>query len=222
VASLGVCLLVACEKAESAGSSSPGSAGDRHSSAQASAASSPEALRDGDIIFQESQSPQSAMVAALTKSQWTHMGIIFMDPSGPVVLEAVAPVKYTDLAGWIARGRGHHYVIKRLRDSAKVGPDTVRAMRAIATGWLGRPYDTLFRWDDKSFYCSELVYKLYERGAHTTVGRIQRADEMNLAEIRVQKALTARFDTAQFDPSESVVTPRSIFEDDQLMTVRDE
>ena len=65
-----------------------------------------DALRDGDIIFQESTSRQSEMVGVLTRSEWTHMGVIFVDTSGPTVLEAVSPVRYTKLADWIARGRG--------------------------------------------------------------------------------------------------------------------
>jgi len=28
--------------------------------------------------------------------------------------------------------------------------------------WQGRPYDPIFWWDDSSFYCSELVYRVWE------------------------------------------------------------
>lgn len=178
------------------------------------------ALRDGDIIFHESTSRQSEMVRALTRSRWTHMGVVFLDSGRPVVLEAVSPVRYTPFAQWTARGRGKHYVVKRLRDAdVRLQPAVIREMRAVAARWLGRPYDLQFRWEDDSLYCSELVYKLFDRGARVRIGRIQRAREMNLEDERARAARSARFAPGQFDPNESVVTPVSIFDDDQLITV---
>src|SRR6187455_195223 len=72
-------------------------------------------LRDGDLVFQESTSGQSEMVRVLTGSRWTHMGVVFQEPAGPIVLEAVSPVRKTPLERWIDRGRRRHYVVKRLR-----------------------------------------------------------------------------------------------------------
>jgi hypothetical protein len=177
-------------------------------------------LRDGDVIFQESSSAQSVMVRALTDSRWTHLGVIFQEKGGPVVLEAVSPVKKTPLRSWIARGRGGTYVVKRLRDAAtRLSPDVVDELRKTGNAWLGRPYDLRFRWDDQSLYCSELVYKLFERAAGIRIGELERAADMNLDDERVQRALRKRFANSKFDPTEIVVTPDSIFNDDQLVEV---
>jgi hypothetical protein len=177
-------------------------------------------FRDGDLIFQESSSPQSEMVSALTGSRWTHMGVVFVEPQGPRVLEAVSPVKWTPLAHWIARGRDGRYVVKRLRDSEqRLTPSISKSMRAQGAKWLGLPYDLRFRWDDQALYCSELSHKLYARSAGIELGRVQRAGDMNLDDARVQKAIKARFGSAQLDRSEPVVTPDSIFNDEQLEQV---
>jgi hypothetical protein len=163
------------------------------------------------------------MVRKLTGSRWTHMGVIFLDPSGPVVLEAVSPVRYTPFPRWIARGRDGHYVVKRLRDAdARLGPDVVRKMRAVGKPWLGRPYDLQFRWADDAMYCSELAHKLFDRGAGIRIGELQRARDMNLNDRRVQAARDARFGAGRFDPDEVVVTPGSMFADTQLVTVLEE
>jgi hypothetical protein len=92
-------------------------------------------------------------------------------------------------------------------------------MRAIAKSWLGRPYDLRFRWDDQTLYCSELAYKLFDRGAQVQLGKLEHASDMNLNDERVQQALRKRFAGAQFDPDETVVTPDSMFEDAQLQQV---
>jgi len=177
-------------------------------------------LRDGDLIFQESTSSQSEMVRALTDSRWTHMGVIFNEASGTVVLEAVSPVRKTQLKDWIDRGRGRHYVVKRLRDAdSKLPKAVIQKMQTLGTSWLGRPYDLRFQWDDQSLYCSELAYKLFDRAAGVRVGKLERAADMNLDDERVQRALRKRFANKGFDPAETVVTPDSIFNDDQLFQV---
>jgi hypothetical protein len=179
--------------------------------------------RDGDLIFQRSTSPQSEMVGALTRSQWTHMGVISVEPGGPLVFEAVLPVKRTRLRDFIARGKGGKYVVKRLRDGeARLSPEVVREMKALGARWLGRPYDPKFRWDDETLYCSEIVHKLFDRGAGVKLGRIERARDMNLDDPRVKQALEQRFKPGEFNPDEPVVTPDSIFRDPQLITVREQ
>lgn len=178
-------------------------------------------LRDGDLIFQESSSAQSDLVAALTGSRWTHLGVIFLEPTGPVVLEAVSPVRKTPLKRWIARGRGGEYVVKRLRDAdSKLSPNVIANMKKLGATWLGRPYDLRFRWDDETLYCSELAYKLFEHAANVRLGKLERARDMNLDDERVQRALRKRFGNARFDPAEIVITPDSIFNDDQLIEIQ--
>lgn len=160
------------------------------------------------------------MVRALTNSRWTHMGVIFIAPAGPMVLEAVSPVRTTPLQEWVAHGRDRHYVVKRLRDAdVRLSSDAISKMRALGKTWLGRPYDLRFRWDDQALYCSELAYKLFDRGAGVSIGKLERAADMNLDDKRVQQALQKRFAGARFDPTETVVTPDTIFKDEQLIEV---
>ncbi|HKO52116.1 MAG TPA: YiiX/YebB-like N1pC/P60 family cysteine hydrolase [Polyangiaceae bacterium] len=214
---MSIVLLVACKRRAKSDAHSGREPRARSGSARSATSTR---FRDGDLIFQESRSSQSEMVHALTGSRWTHMGVIFNEPQGAVVLEAVSPVKKTALQPWIARGRDKRYVVKRLRDAdSKLSPDVIDKLRKLGDTWLGRPYDLRFRWDDQSLYCSELAYKLLDRAAGVRVGKLQRADEMNLADERVQRALRKRFANASFDPAETIVTPDSMFNDDQLLEV---
>jgi len=148
------------------------------------------------------------------------MGVVFNEPSGAFVFEAVSPVRKTPVQTWIAHGRNGRYVVKRLRDAdVRLSGATVAKMRQLGATWLGRPYDLRFRWDDQALYCSELTYKLFDRAAGVQLGKLERADDMNLDDARVQQALRKRFANAKFDPTETVVTPDSIFNDDQLVEV---
>ena len=111
-------------------------------------------------------------------------------------------------------------MVKRLRDAdAKLSSEVVVRMKKLAKTWLGRPYDLRFRWDDQSLYCSELVYKLFDRGADVRIGKLQRASDMNLDDEHVQRALRKRFGNVRFDPTETVITPHSMFRDEQLIEI---
>lgn len=71
---------------------------------------------NGDIIFQTSSSGQSSAIQIATKSQYSHMGIIYLEAEKPWVYEAGGTVTLTPLESWTARGMEGHFVIKRLRD----------------------------------------------------------------------------------------------------------
>ncbi len=179
-------------------------------------------VREGDLVFHRSRSAQSQAVALATGSAYTHMGVVLVSNGRLVVLEAVQPVKLTPLPVWIARGEKGRVVVKRLDDAERVlTPEVTLRMRRLANSWLGRPYDLQFRWDDERLYCSELVYKLYERAAGIRIGALQKAKELNLRSGEVQRLLARRFGGTKpsFDPEETVISPQAMFDDPRLVTV---
>src|SRR5262245_61817018 len=117
--------------------------------------------RDGDIVFHTSRSAQSEAIQRATHSAYSHMGLVFLRDGVPYVLEAVETVRYTPLDRWIARGAGGRYAVKRLR-RALAAADAAK-LRAAAKAFAGKPYDPYFAWSDERIYCSELVWKAYQR-----------------------------------------------------------
>jgi hypothetical protein len=153
-------------------------------------------VQDGDIIFQTSLSSQSVAIQHATHSRYSHMGVIFLHNGEPSVLEASATVRYTPLEKWIRHGQGHHYEIKRLRDSATLltAPNVLK-LRRTAEGFLGRPYDLTFDWSDDRMYCSELVWKSYDRALGVQIGSLQKVRDFNLTDAVVQAKMRERYGT---------------------------
>ncbi len=180
-------------------------------------------LRDGDLVFQESRSSQAAAVAAATGSRRTHMGVVLLDAGRPLVLEAVEPVRLTPFDAWRARGAGGRVEIRRLREADRIlVPSMLARLQALGRSWVGRSYDTTFRWDDDRLYCSELAWKRYDRVTGIQLGRLQKAGDLQLGNPAVRALLKARFGqagAARFDPAETVVTPQAIFEDPRLISI---
>lgn len=176
-------------------------------------------VRDGDLIFQTSRSAQSLAIQHATGSPYSHMGLIFFRDGKPYVLEAIATVRFTPLDQWIARGAGHHFVIKRLQSaSTLLKPAAVAKLRAAARRFEGRPYDLVFDWSDRQIYCSELAWKAYDRGLGIQIGSLQRVRDFNLSDPIVRSKMRERYgDKIPLD--EPVISPVAMFRSALLRTV---
>jgi uncharacterized protein YycO len=175
--------------------------------------------QSGDIIFHTSRSAQSVAIQLATKSPYSHMGIVYVRDGQPFVLEAVQPVKLTPLEAWTERGENGHYVVKRLRDAdALLTQDALRGMYEVGEQFVGKDYDSYFEWSDERVYCSELVWKVFERGAGIRVGAQQTIADFDLSHAAVQEKVRERYgDRVPLD--EVVVSPAAIFDATNLETV---
>jgi hypothetical protein len=147
------------------------------------------------------------------------MGIVYVRDGEPLVLEAVQPVKLTPLANWTARGEDAHFVVKRLRDAdGHLTAEALQKMHAIGEQLVGNDYDPYFEWSDDRIYCSELVWKVFDRGAGIQVGERQTIADFDLSHPTVQAKVKERYgDTIPLD--EIVVSPAAIFDAANLETV---
>jgi hypothetical protein len=182
----------------------------------------PPPVRDGDLIFQTSRSSQSVAIQRATGSTYSHMGLIFVRDGKPFVLEAIATVRFTPLDQWIARGAGHHFVLKRLRNADAVLDATgIDRLRTAAQRFAGRPYDLTFEWSDDRIYCSELVWKTYDRGLGIDIGTLQTIRDFNLTDPAVRAKMRERYGE-NVPLSEPVISPVSMFRSNLLVTVAEQ
>ena len=176
-------------------------------------------IKDGDIIFQTSKSDQSKPIQIATKSIYSHCGIIYKKGNDLLVYEAVGPVKLTPLKQWIARGKNNSYVIKRLKNGEKlITPDVLSKMKKVGDQLKGKPYDTTFEWSDNKIYCSELVWKIYQRGAGIKIGKLQRLKEFDLSNAIVKAIMKKRY-RGKIPTDEIVISPGSLFDSELLVTI---
>lgn len=176
-------------------------------------------LRSGDIIFQTSLSEQSKAIQAATGSKYSHMGIIYKIESRYYVYEASGLVRLTKLSDWIARGENGEYVVKRLKNADKIlTPEIMEKMDKVGRKLFNKKYDKFFDWSDDKIYCSELVWKIYKRGANIEIGKLQELSELNLSDDLVKQKVRERFKTEDI-LNEKVITPEAIFNSSNLTTV---
>jgi len=174
-------------------------------------------VNEGDIIFHTSRSTQSLAVQQATNSRYSHMGIILFREGKPTVFEASARVKYTPLNEWIARGTDGRYVLKRLKTAQQaLTPDALEKLRKTADTFAGKPYDLTFEWSDERIYCSELVWKIYDRALGIRIGELQKIREFNLDAPAVKQKIKERYGD-KIPLEETVISPQAMFESPLLI-----
>ncbi|MCB9599036.1 MAG: hypothetical protein H6720_01550 [Sandaracinus sp.] len=179
-----------------------------------SSPSSAEDVRAGDLVFHRSTSDQAAVIADVTGSELTHVGLVLPHDGELAVLEAVQPVKWTPLEAWIARGEGGRFEIRRPREP--LSEEDVAALGREGQRYLGRRYDARFEWGPRRLYCSELVYLVYERALGRTLVEPQTFGELVLTDAarRLARRRLGRLPRS----TERVVTPVALARSEALFT----
>lgn len=158
--------------------------------------------KEGDIIFQISQSKQSPLIAWATLSTKTHCGIIIEKNSQLYVLETLNTIKLTPLQTFIDRGLGKKYWIKRGINK-----------KINYKKYLGIPYDLSFKFSNGKYYCSELVYTIYleQFGIQLCVPKqIKTYNIIGIKKYAVKRNMTME---------QYVVSPNDIFKSKKLINI---
>ena len=178
-------------------------------------------FREGDIVFQTSGSGQSLAIQLATHSPYSHCGILIEKNGQLLVFEAVQPVKFTPIDQWIKRGDDQFYVVKRLIKADSILNETsIHNMRKLALDFEGKDYDLPFEWSDDKLYCSELVYKLYQKTTGLEVGKLASMKDFDLSSSIVKRIMKERYGTA-IPLDQQVISPAAIFESPLLVTVKE-
>lgn len=174
-------------------------------------------VENGDIIFQVLESSQSKAIQLATGSDYSHVGIIYIEDGQAFVYEAVGPVRLIPLRQFINQGKNSHYVIKRLQNR-ELRANEIENMKEVGFRYKGKAYDFVFEWTDDKIYCSELVWKIYKQGCGIEVGEMQKLKDFDLSHPAVQEKLKERYgDNVPYE--EKVISPGAMFDSELLETV---
>lgn len=175
--------------------------------------------KNGDIIFQTSESEQSEAIKIATQSKFSHCGIIYIENGKIYVYEAVQPVKMTLLKDWITNGKDNKYVVKRLKKEKKILTESIlKKMKVSGMKFENKNYDLYFEWSDEKIYCSELVWKIYKEGANIELCKPKKLKEFNLEHPKVQKIMKQRYGS-KIPYDEKVIAPSQLYESNLLETI---
>lgn len=175
-------------------------------------------LKTGDIIFITNQGGQGKAIQLATKSKYTHVGVVFVENGVVYVYHAVEPVTKSTFKDFLKYSEDKKYVVKRLKNQAVLNDKTSEQMQAMATGLLNKHYDIYFDWKDNEWYCSEFVWKLYNRNYKIEIGKLRPLKDFDLSSKEVQYIMKKRYG-ANIPYDEPMISPQDIFDSELLETV---
>lgn len=165
-------------------------------------------LKEGDILFTSSKQGQGEAIIAATGSIYTHCGVVFKKDGKLMVLEGVQPVGVVSVETFVSRSKPGTFVAKR--PIKPVDPKKYAVARKWATAQIGKDYDERFLWGDDQIYCSELVWKLYDK-AGVKLCAPKKFRDYDLQKPSVQKIINQRFGgMANVPMDEKVVAPSDL------------
>ena len=174
-------------------------------------------LQEGDVIFQTSNYGQSWAVQKATNSKYSHVGMLFKEQGKWMVYEAVQPVQKISLADFISHGDQKHFTISRFKSDEQLSKEKIEKMKAFFNQLEGKNYDIYFEWSDKTWYCSELVWKMYDH-VGIKISEYERFGQYNLEDPAVKEIINERFQNG-VKLDETVITPRGIYESPYMIEV---
>jgi hypothetical protein len=91
-------------------------------------------------------------------------------------------------------------------------------MNEVADNFIGKNYDKTFEWSDDKIYCSELIWKIYQRATGIEIGQLEKLSDLDLTNEAVKSIMKKRYGN-KIPLNETVISPSSIFESELLITV---
>lgn len=167
-------------------------------------------VKDGDIVFIVSTSGQGKAIQLATKSKYTHVGIVFHENGKAMVYHAVEPVSVNTLDEFVAMSQDGKCEVKRLKDNSKLTKENLDAMLKEAKSLLGKHYDIFFAWDDKEWYCSEFVWKLYNKHMGLELGNLRPLKDFDLSSPIVKDIMKKRYGK-NIPYEEKMISPGDMF-----------
>ena len=136
-----------------------------------------------------------------------------------MVYHAVQPVSVSSLAEFKDMSSDGKYEIRRLKDRTLLTKENVSAMLSKAKSQVGKNYDIFFAWDDEEMYCSEYVWKLYNKFTKLEVGKLRPLKDFDLSSPKVKEIMGRRYgDKIPYE--EKMISPGDMFDCELLEEVK--
>jgi hypothetical protein len=183
-------------------------------------------LHQGDLLFTYVANPLYRKVAQFSGGWASHVGIAFQKKGRWVVAEShFTGSSYTDFCHFLARSDQERFAIRRLKIA--LNDEQITRLRIAANYRMGRGYDLGFDLSSPSrLFCSRFVFEVFHEALGLKIGKAQSfRDLYNERAKELGRAPAMTFWKIWFwgeiPWQRRTLTPRSQYEDPQLVTVLD-
>lgn len=170
--------------------------------------------QEGDVLMQSL--PRSELVDAIesaSQSPWSHCGILVRRDGQWQVAQALINVHYTPLIEYLIQCRDLRVNSFRMKG---ITEEQRTKIQPGITKLLGKPYDINYEPDDSKIYCSELVWKVYDRELDIHWGEWQEFGTLNWKPI---EAFVRSVERGKLPLNRMMITPVGLTKTDKVVQV---
>ena len=120
-------------------------------------------LQDGDFIFQTLDCGPlcdaiSEVTPAYENHRFNHLGMVFIENDSVKIIEAAGnAVRVVSLETFMSKSEKPHFVGRLKKEFQPLIPKAISFVKSK----IGTPYDEAYLYDNKAYYCSELIYDAF-------------------------------------------------------------
>lgn len=175
-------------------------------------------VQEGDLVFTAIPNYLFEKVADGTGSWTSHVGIVFKDKDGKlIVAESKVPkVKETPFCAFLKRSKKYKYEIRRYR--RPLASAEVYTMQLTAQTHFGKLYDLGFNLDSNRMFCSKFVFLLYQ-SIGIPIGNVQTFQELLQSRPQTDLSFWRFWYLGRIPWTRRTVTPASVLADPSFNTV---
>jgi hypothetical protein len=171
----------------------------------------------GDLIFISNPNVPDKLLQAITKSKYSHVGIVVREKGRPMVYYAANVVKKVTVPEFAALSVSGKYEVMRVKDTIlTAGLNTFFAEEAKKL--LGFPYDTKYSWLDKEMYSTELVWKIFKRATHIELCEAKIFNKLVINDTVVRKKIKVQMGDSIPDFTK-IVSPSDLYNSPYLVKI---
>ncbi len=172
----------------------------------------------GDIIFLSNGNVPDKLLQSLTKSKYSHIGLVIKEKGSLQVCYAGNKVKKVSLPEFLLLAGNGKYEVMRFKDTLLIS-SLCNLMNEESNKLVGNVYDFKYSWLDKEIYNSELIWKIYKRAANTELCAKTSLKTMNIADTLVRRKIKTIFGDTIPETSK-IVSPTDLYNSEFLSRVK--
>lgn len=174
--------------------------------------------RTGDVIFLSNSNAPDKLLNNITKSKFSHLGIVVKEKGKLGVYYAGSTVKKVSIPEFLALSANGKFEVLRYKDTLMIS-NANESFVIEAKKLLGFNYDNKYSWMDQEIYNAELVWKIYKRAMNIELCNVKLLSSISVNDsVSRKKIISLHGDS--IPPTIKIVSPNDIYTSEFLIKIK--
>ncbi len=172
----------------------------------------------GDIIFLSNTNAPDKLLQSITKSKYSHLGLVVKEKGKTSVFFAGSAVKKVSLPEFLALSSNGKYEVLRFKDSLMISGLNELILEE-SKKLVGSVYDYKYSWLDKEIYNTELIWKVFKRASNIELCALKPLSSIDIKDSLIIKKIKGIYGYT-IPPTIKIVSPTDLHDSEYLIKIK--